>query len=258
MRLATFFGLAAILKSLTTYTLATVLILFATGLEKSAAAQTNSGQPDVARESFDGLKQSMTRHWPKNRLICFVFHGHSVPAGYFRTPTIRRFDSYPVLFHKALCEISPSAVIDVCTTAIGGKNSQGGSKRFANDVLTMNPDVVFTDYGLNDREIGVEAAEKARRSMINQELRKQVKIVSLTRTPDSREDIRETNSPLARHTRSIRGPGGEFGLPVVNSYGAFRQLVFDGSEVSSFLSQPNHPNRKGHDLVADLILELFR
>jgi acyl-CoA thioesterase I len=30
--------------------------------------------------------------WPKNHLVNIVFHGHSVPAGYFKTPTV---DSLP-------------------------------------------------------------------------------------------------------------------------------------------------------------------
>ena len=34
------------------------------------------------------LKSEMQIEWPKNRTINLVFHGHSVPSGYFKTPRI--------------------------------------------------------------------------------------------------------------------------------------------------------------------------
>lgn len=218
---------------------------------------TPSSAKSIQQQSFDELKQQMKLTWPKNRLVRFVFHGHSVPAGYFRTPTIQRFDSYPILFHQALCKQYSTAVIDVCTTAIGGENSRPGSKRFADDVLTLKPDVVFIDYCLNDRGIGVEAAEKHWRTMIQQALQAKVKVVLLTPTPDSHEDITDPNTKLAKHADSIRSLGKEFGVPVVDSYAAFQKRVSKGANVKSFLSQANHPNRKGHQVVADLILALF-
>ena len=38
-----------------------------------------------------------TKAWPKNRTINLVFHGHSVPTGYQKTPEVRTFESYPQL-----------------------------------------------------------------------------------------------------------------------------------------------------------------
>jgi len=32
------------------------------------------------------LKTELQKEWPKNRAMNIVFHGHSVPAGYFKTP----------------------------------------------------------------------------------------------------------------------------------------------------------------------------
>ncbi len=116
---------------------------------------------------FEPLKSELRKEWPRNRTIRFVFHGHSVPAGYFKTPIVRTFDAYPTLFHQQLCERYPTAVIDVCVTAIGGENSVAGAARFNADVLALKPDVVFIDYSLNDRGVGLEKAEAAWRSMID-------------------------------------------------------------------------------------------
>jgi acyl-CoA thioesterase-1 len=37
---------------------------------------------------LNDLKSEMQVEWPKNRTINIVFHGHSVPAGYFKTSQV--------------------------------------------------------------------------------------------------------------------------------------------------------------------------
>lgn len=236
------------------------LVAFAKGVPcqaKDAATPPAEKVQPAEANPFADLKQQLRQTWPNNRLVRFVFHGHSVPAGYFRTPIVRRFDSYPVLFHQELCERYPTAVIDVCNTAIGGENSVSGSKRFADDVLSLKPDVIFIDYCLNDRRVGLGTAQDCWREMIKQAVAKDVMVVLLTPTPDSKEDILDPDSPLAKHAESIRQLAGEFDLPLVDSYSEFQRLVGEGDDVTDYLSQSNHPNRAGHQVVADQILALF-
>jgi hypothetical protein len=59
--------------------------------------------------------------WPKNRTVTIVCHGHSVPAGYFKTPEVRSLDAYPHLLRVALAERYPHAVINVIVTAIAAR-----------------------------------------------------------------------------------------------------------------------------------------
>jgi len=202
--------------------------------------------------------EQLQKKWPKNRSVRFVFHGHSVPAGYFKTPDVRRFDSYPTLFHQKLCELFGTATIDVCVTAIGGENSEQGAHRFAEQVLSLSPDLVFIDYSLNDRRIGLDRAGVAWRSMIDQCVAADVAVVLLTPTPDSGEDILSENAPLRQHAEQVRSIGNQYQVLVVDSYAAFRQQVATGRHVNEFLSQANHPNRKGHLLVSDLLVDLFK
>jgi lysophospholipase L1-like esterase len=212
----------------------------------------------VARDYFAGLMEELNKKWPQNRTIRFLFHGHSVPAGYFRDGNVRRFDSYPILFHQQMSDLFSNAVIDVCTTAIGGERAEQGANRFDQDVLAMNPDVVLIDYSLNDRKSGLAVSEKAWRRMIQLALDAKVKVVLLTPTPDSRENILDNNAPLAQHAAQVRKLGREFQVPVVDSYAMFRSLVAKGAKVEHYLSQSNHPNRRGHEKVAELILALFK
>ena len=95
--------------------------------------------------------------WPNNRTVNIVCHGHSVPAGYFKTPLVDTFNAYPHLWHRALKERFPHAVINVINTSIGGESSDRGAARFASEVLTHRPDIVTIDYSLNDRRIGLDA-----------------------------------------------------------------------------------------------------
>ena len=97
--------------------------------------------------------------WPQNRTVNIVCHGHSVPSGYFATPVVNTFSAYPHLLHKIIKERFPFAVTNVIVTGIGGENSSRGEKRFESDVLIHRPDVITIDYSLNDRSIGLAAAQ---------------------------------------------------------------------------------------------------
>ena len=58
------------------------------------------GQPEesaMANPStyLNDLKKELQKEWPNNRTINLVFHGHSVPAGFFKTPEVNILSSYP-------------------------------------------------------------------------------------------------------------------------------------------------------------------
>lgn len=206
-------------------------------------------------QAIDKLVEQLKKTWPNNRNLRVVFHGHSVPAGYFRTPEVRRWDSYPMLFYQRLCQEYSTATIDLSVTAIGGENSEQGAQRFQEDVLSLKPDLVFIDYSLNDRRIGLEKAELAWRKMIQACHVQGVPVVLLTPTPDSREDITDPSTPLADFSAQVQRLGDDYQVPVIDAYGRFRKEVADGKDLQTFLSQSNHPNRDGHQLVSDLIWE---
>src|SRR4030095_13416802 len=59
----------------------------------------------------------LKRAWPTNRRVNVVCHGHSVPAGYFKTPVVDTFHAYPHLLHVAVKDRFPRAVVNVIVTA---------------------------------------------------------------------------------------------------------------------------------------------
>ena len=196
------------------------------------------------------LATELRVYWPENRLANIVCHGHSVPAGYFYTPYVDTFNAYPHLLHLLLKARYPYAVLNVIVTAIGGENSAAGAARFAEEVLCHHPRVLTIDYGLNDRGIGLQAAEGHWRSMIEAALARDCRVLLLTPTPD----IRVLDTPewevLAQHAEQIRRLAAEYAVALADSFAAFQHAVVQGMDWHNLMSSGNHPNREGHQLVA--------
>jgi len=204
---------------------------------------------------LSNVKQELQNTWPKNRTVNLVFHGHSVPAGYFNTPHVRTLQSYPFLTLQIVKEYYPYAVVNSIITAIGGENAEQGCARFTNEVLTHRPDVLFIDYALNDRRIGLERAHKAWETMIQEALNQQIKVILMTPTPDLNEDILNPDASLEKHAQQIRELAAKYQIGLVDSYAVFKQMKQDGEDLKMYMSQSNHPNEKGHRVVCGLIVE---
>lgn len=204
-----------------------------------------------------GLSAAMQKVWPKNRTITIVCHGHSVPSGYFRTPVVDTFNAYPHLLHRGLKERFPHAVINVIVTAIGGEQSESGARRFANDVLTHKPDLITIDYSLNDRGIGLERARVAWTAMITAAKQAGIPLVLLTPTPDQAAKLDNPKDPLVQHAAQVRALAQEHHVGLVDSLERFKARMAQGTPLPELMSQGNHPNRAGHELVSAGLLEWF-
>jgi lysophospholipase L1-like esterase len=203
----------------------------------------------------DGLFAPLEVKWPKNRTFNIVFHGHSVPSGYHKTPDVRPFDSYPHLFHVRLKELYPHAVINVIVTAIGGEDSVAGAARFEADVLRHKPDLVFIDYALNDRRKSPEQVEAAWRSMVALAGKNKVPVVLMTPTGDSAADLSNVEDPLRQRADLIRRVAKEEEVLLADVSAAWQAEMAKGTPQNQLLSQPNHPNRRGHEVALGAICE---
>ena len=222
----------------------------------TTAGENHSGAGGRANVSRPGRGRT-EKSWPTNHTINIVCHGHSVPAGYARTPEVRTFDAYPYLLHYGLNERFPHAVVNVVITAIGGENSEQGAARFQRDVLVLRPEIVTIDYALNDRDIGLPRAEKAWRAMIEAALKQNLKIILLTPTADLSAKLDDPQDPLNQHAEQIRRLAREYHVGLADSLAAFQKFVQHGGKLSDLMAQVNHPNRQGHELVAAELLSWF-
>lgn len=149
-------------------------------------------------------------------------------------------------------------MINVINTSIGGENSLSGAKRFDSEVLVHKPDLLFIDYALNDRSIGLERAEDAWESMIVKALRMKIKVILLTPSPDQRVNLLEPGNELEKHATQIKKLARKYGVGLVDSYELFRKIAVSGDTISKYMSQVNHPNEKGNLVIADEIMKYFK
>jgi acyl-CoA thioesterase I len=207
---------------------------------------------------LSAVKSEMNIEWPKNRTINIVFHGHSVPAGYFKTPQVNTMEAYPNLLLKKLKAIYPFAVVNVIVTAIGGENSVQGAERFERDVLIHKPDLILVDYGLNDRGCGLKKAYVAWNQMIKLAIDKGIKVILVTPSPDQTVNFLDPSNELSKHSDQIRKIAAENQVGLSDSYQAFSFLYFDKEQLSKYMSQVNHPNGLGHELIAGELIKWFK
>jgi acyl-CoA thioesterase-1 len=218
-------------------------------LTQAVYSQTN----DYLKE----IKDELQKKWPNNRTINLVFHGHSVPTGYFRTPEVRTLDAYPYLVLQELKKRYPYAVINVITTSIGGENSAQGEKRFKSDVLNHKPDVLFIDYALNDRKLGLAESRRQMKKMIQQALKKKIKVILLTPSADQTVNLLQPGNELELFATQLKELAAAYHVGLADSYTQFKNSLQEKKELSAYMAQSNHPNRLGHELIAEEIMRYF-
>lgn len=205
---------------------------------------------------LSGLKKELRTEWPKSRRVNVVFHGHSVPAGYWENHEVHTLESYPNLFLKALKGHYPYAVVNVIVTAIGGESSPSGAKRFEAEVLPHQPDVVFIDYALNDRFQPLDKTREALEKMIQTAQARNIKVILVTPSPDQRIDIADPSNPLDPYAAQIRELARQYGTGLADPYIDFQRVVKEG-KLKEVMSSINHPNEKGHTMIVDRIMPYF-
>ena len=205
---------------------------------------------------LDSLKKELNTRWPHNRTINLVFHGHSVPAGYWHNSEVHTMDSYPHLVLAKVKAMYPHAVVNVIVTAIGGEHAVNGQKRMA-EVLDHRPNVLFIDYALNDLGSGLDAAKAAWKAMIDGALEKGVKVILMTPSPDQRQDILDPANLLVLHAAQIRQLASKHQVGLVDPFVLFQKIAEEEGSVEDYMSHVNHPNRKGHELIAEEIVKWF-
>lgn len=232
-----------------------LLLSFVSSVKAQAVVNTSNNNPAIYLQQ---IKAELIKEWPKNRTINLVFHGHSVPAGYFKTPVVNTLAAYPYQLLEKIKALYPNATINIINTAIGGEHSISGAKRFRKEVLTHHPDVLFIDYALNDVRQGLTPSKKAWTKMIKAALKQGIKVILLTPSPNLKFDILEEDHELAQHAQQVRALANSFEVGLVDSYQLFQQKAQEGEDIATFMSQGNHPNEKGHALIVHAILPFFQ
>lgn len=220
----------------------------------AATPDIRSAAAPVGAQCLARVIDDLTVAWPDNHAINIVAFGHSVPAGYGRTPQVQKTDAYPRLLEDALAAAYPHAVLNVITAGVGGENSTQGRARFQRDALDHHPRVVLIDYGLNDRSLPLAESERNLTDMIGRARSAGACPVLMTPTWDEQAHPERQDDPLRIQADMIAGLGARLQVPVADNLASF--LHFKGDR-SGLMAQSNHPNRQGHALVARNLADLF-
>lgn len=234
-----------------------LLVILSMGCARTLAQGTESSEIADPATYLTAMREQLSAQWPHNRTINIVCHGHSVPAGYFKTPVVDTFNAYPHLLHRALKARYPHAVINVIVTSIGGESSDRGAARFEDTVMNHQPDLITIDYGLNDRRIGLSAAKSAWDAMIKLAKQQGAKIILLTPTGDLNSAGDDPSDPLNQHAEQIRTLAAEHQVGLADSLAAFQRHAQEPGSMETLMSQRNHPNREGHALVVGELMGWF-
>ena len=206
---------------------------------------------------LSAIRTELNKPWPGNRTINIVVHGHSVPAGYWHDHEVHSLESYPNLLLRKLKSKYPYAVINMIVTAIGGENAIKGQLRFDSSVLNHKPDVLILDYALNDRFSGLEKSKAAWEKMISTALRKNIKVILVTPSPDQRVDIIVKDNDLEQHARQISRLAADFKVGLADPFSLFQKIKKEGGNIGDYMSHVNHPNEKGHEIIAAELMKWF-
>lgn len=213
-------------------------------------------KPPDKQEYLSEIKRELQVQWPKSRTINVVFHGHSVPAGYWTNHEVHTLESYAHLVLQKLKAKYPYAVVNVIVTAIGGENAEKGAARFDKEVLMHKPDVLLIDYALNDRPLGLEKARIAWESMIQKCTDRGIKVILVTPSPDQRVDLLAEDNFLEQHTKQIRSLAEKYHVGLADPYAEFKKIAAQGT-LKDYMSHVNHPNLAGHEIIASTISDWF-
>lgn len=232
-----------------------IMLFITSGVAVILTGFSQTGLPDVATY-LAGIKKELQAVWPNNRTVNIVFHGHSVPAGYWANHEVHTLESYPHLVLEKLKARYPYAPVNVIVTAIGGENAVKGQMRFGEDVIRKKPDVILIDYALNDRSAGLVKAREAWEKMIQEAIRLQIKVILLTPSPDQRVNISAQGNKLEQHAAQIRQLAERHHTGLADPFILFRKIN-DSGKIAEVMSWVNHPNKKGHEIIADEIMKWF-
>ncbi|MEK8045243.1 GDSL-type esterase/lipase family protein [Ideonella margarita] len=133
---------------------------------------------------------------------------------------------------------------------LSGTDSAVAVQRVQAQVLAESPDLVLVEFGVNDEWLDAHVRGSSYEGLLRQLLaapgRPAVLPVMLTRQHNQGRDAGDVQRTLAAR----------YGLSSIDVGGAVTQLAsMGGADWQQLYDEPVHPNQRGHDLIARLVIE---
>ncbi len=182
---------------------------------------------------------------------------------------------------------SPFKLEAVDNEGIGGNRTDQALSRLKSDVLAKTPQTVIVQFGINDSahddgpgtasRVALDPAVQtggdgilgngndhrfASRGNYTDNLTQIVKTMQrngikvILMTPNQVIDYRSvTNAQLGRYAQAVRDVSSAQGTQLVDVWKMYEDIKRVGGDVQTYLLDRVHPNRAGHQLVADALLD---
>lgn len=189
----------------------------------------------------------------KGEAINYVVFGDSISAG--GDASREEFTFYNRFADKMRSAFN-KGYINVINKAVAGETSSDGMKRFENDVLGSNPDLVSIGYGMNDQ---CRMDERTRNGvppdLFEKNIREMVEKIKKNTSADIILITPCISNPLWIHSGGdihiysgiLRNIAGEYETCIADVYELWvNELNAGKSHESLLLNNINHPNDYGH------------
>lgn len=223
-------------------------------------------------------------HAPVVTIACLgdsVTHGcfemTTLPDGRWET-TFRPHEGYAARLQKKLNALYPAAAPCVMDAGISGDSARGGLARLERDVLSLNPDLVIVNFGLNDSgnddvESGLKAYAANMAAIFDKVLASGAECMLLT--PNrmcayvsagiQREELRaiaekcthtQNDGILTRYVEAAKAEAQARHMPVADAYAKWQAMDRCGVDTTAMLANDiNHPIPEMHELFVETILD---
>ncbi len=184
-----------------------------------------------------------------------------------------------VTYSEVLAKALEPKKVTIVNAGVGGNTTAMGKARFAKDVLSHTPTIAVIQFGINDSMVDVSGKpprDKPRLALEDyvanlkyfiSELRKQKATVILMTPnplrwrpvlkdlygkapydPDSAEGL---NASIIHYADAVRKIAKDEKVELIDVFEAFQK----SKDLDAILPDGMHPNTKGHQIVADLLLK---
>lgn len=171
--------------------------------------------------------------------------GGSITMGAAATKPENR---YVNLVKKWFSDTYPKVNINLYNAGIGATDSKFGVFRLDKHLLEFKPDLVLVEYSINDS--ANEIAEQTFEGLIRQLLKHDSKpaIIILAMMNAYGGNVEDKHLPVAHH----------YDIPMVSFRTLFEEKIKnDILDPNFILADSVHPNNKGHEIAAKLIIEIL-
>lgn len=188
-------------------------------------------------------------HGQPVKIVCF---GDSITGVYYHTGGRRAWSD---ALGSALRSHYPNNPIALINAGISGNTTTDGLQRMEHDVLAHRPDLIVAMFGMND-VVRVEATvfRTNLETLIARARAHQAEVVLMTPNAVFPDDPARPPEKLAAYAQHMREVALANQVALADCHQAFEYIrVNDGTAWPRLMSDPVHPNMRGHRVFAQVV-----